>query len=79
MSGLPHNLKLLVIPLIALFLLVSCVEETVEDTEEAVTEELLLDSPAAVGAVRGGLPFVLPKPRHSNADELPIFRETVEE
>ncbi len=63
--------------LIALLLLASCVKETVENTEETVAEELVVDSPTAVGAVRGGLPFELPKPRHSKQDLMPVFAESL--
>ncbi len=68
--------RLSIIFLMALFLLTACADGE-EDTTEAIAEELLVDSPAAVGAVRGGLPFELPKPRHSKADCLPVFAESL--
>ncbi|MCD4733139.1 hypothetical protein K8R78_02750 [bacterium] len=77
MTSSPNSLKPLVILLIALLLLASCTE-VAEDTEEAVAEELVVDAPAAVGAVRGGLPFELPKPRHSKQDVMPMFAESIE-
>jgi|GEM_PF-6514248 len=78
MPGSSNSLKPFFILLTALLLLASCTE-VAEDTEDEIAEELVVDAPAAIGAVRGGLPFELPKPRHSKQDAMPIFRETVEE
>ena len=76
MLAVRNSLKLLSVTLTALFLLASCSgDENV--TVEAASEELVVDSPAAVAAVRGGLPFELPKPGHSKQDLLPIFAESV--
>lgn len=78
MTGSLNSLKPLFILLIALLLLASCTE-VAEDTEDAVAEGLVVDAPVATGAVRGGLPFELPKPGHSKQDTMPIFCEIIEE
>lgn len=78
MTGSPNRLRLLLILSIALLLLVSCTDRE-DSTEEGVAEGLVVDAPVATGAVRGGLPFQLPKPGHSKQDTMPIFCETIEE
>ena len=75
MTGSPNSPGLLLVFLIALLLLVSCTDEA---EEEGIAEELVVDSPAATGAMRGGLTFELPKPGHSKADCLPVFAENIE-